>query len=218
MGETTMRPWADGLPRPHDLLWGASADWLEAGAPAWARAVLAAGLPVVVRRASARDGWIAVGLRGQGRERRHAAWMPLAAVRQCMRPEQLTGGGERECACAPLRALALLRPQLDALCRQRALAWGVTGGTGYQLGSGVTVLGEDSDLDLLLRAPRPLERRQAQALLERLERLPCRVDLQLETPAGAVALRDWASSASRVLLKAGSGARLVGDPWREVAA
>lgn len=218
MGEATIYRGADGLPRPHDLLWGASADWLEAGAPAWARAVLAAGLPVVVRRAPARHGWIAVGVRGHGRERRHATWMPRAAVRRCVPPEQLTGGGEREGRCAPLRALALLQPQLDALCRQHGLAWGVTGGAGYQLATGVTVLGESSDLDLLLRVPRPLQRRQAQALVERLEQLPCRVDLQLETPAGAVALRDWASAASRVLLKAGSGARLVGDPWREVAA
>jgi len=206
------------LPQPHDLLWGMSIDRLDAAAPPWAAEVLAAGQPVVVRRAPARDGWIAVGVRGHGREQRHAAWMPRAAIRRRVQPEQLTGGGDKQDACAPLRALALLQPQLDALCRQRGLAWGVTGGAGYQLATGVTVLGEHSDLDLLLRVPRPLERRQAVALLERLEQLPCRVDLQLETPAGAVALREWAGSASRVLLKAGSGARLVGDPWREVAA
>ncbi|SEI52944.1 phosphoribosyl-dephospho-CoA transferase [Azotobacter beijerinckii] len=206
------------LPQPHDLLWGMCTDRLDAAAPTWAAEVLAAGRPVVVRRAPARDGWIAVGVRGHGREQRHAAWMPRAAIRRRVQPEQLTGGGEREGVCAPLRALALLQPQLDALCRQRGLAWGVTGGAGYQLATGVTVLGEHSDLDLLLRVPRPLERRQALALLERLEQLPCRVDLQLETPAGAVALREWAGSASQVLLKACSGARLVGDPWREVAA
>ncbi len=218
MSEARMHQGVSGQPRPHDLLWGSTADWLEAEAPAWARAVLATGLPVVVRRAPSRDGWVAVGVRGHGRERRHATWMPLVAVRRCVQPEQLTEGGEREGVCAPLRALALLQPQLDALCRQHALTWGVTGGAGYQLATGLTALSESSDLDLVLRVPRPLQRRQALALLERLERLPCRVDLQLETPAGAVALREWASAASRVLLKADSGARLVGNPWGEVAA
>lgn len=218
MCEATISQGTSGLPRPHDLLWGLQAGMLEAGAPAWAAAVLDADRPVVVRRAPARDGWIAVGVRGHGREQRYATWMPQAAIRRCVQPEQLTRGGEEQGVCAPLRALARLQPQLDALCRQRGLAWGVTGGAGYQLATGVTVLSESSDLDLLLRMPRPLERRQALALLERLEQMPCRVDLQLETPAGAISLREWASSASRVLLKACSGAWLVGDPWREVAA
>lgn len=207
-------PAIDFQPHAHDLLWGMSAAQLDAGAPDWAREVLAAGQPVVVRRGPAPVGQVAVGVRGRGREQRYASWMPLAAISRRLAPEQLTGGGAGQDAWPALRALAWLAPQLDAL----GLSWGVTGGAGYQLATGQTVLHGNSDLDLLLRAPQPLQRSAAAELLALLDRALCRVDLQLETPAGAIALREWAGPAPQVLLKTSIGPRLVRDPWQEVAA
>lgn len=204
-------PATDIHPLAHDLLWGMHPAQLGADAPDWAREVLAAGLPVVVRRGPAPDGWIAVGVRGAGREHRHATWMPLAAIRRRLRPEQLTDAGAGQDALPALRALAWLAPQLDAL----HLVWGVTGGVGYQLATGVPVLHGNSDLDLLLRAPQPLGRPAAAELLALLAQAPCRVDLQLETPSGAIALREWAGPAPQVLLKTEQGPRLVDDPWLE---
>ena len=43
---------------------------LPGDAPAWAVQALATGQPVVVRRAACASGWVAVGVRGQGREQR----------------------------------------------------------------------------------------------------------------------------------------------------
>ncbi len=54
--------------------------------------------------------------------------------------------------------------------------WGVTGSTGYALATEIPVLHAASDLDLLIRAPQPLDR---EALLEwqtRVAQLPCRAD------------------------------------------
>jgi phosphoribosyl-dephospho-CoA transferase len=81
------------------------------------------------------------------------------------------------------------------------------------LASGVQALHEGSDLDLILRTPQPLARSQAQELLRMLEAVVCPVDMQLQTPFGAVALREWAGSARRVLLKNAGEAFLVIDPW-----
>ncbi|HEY6612364.1 MAG TPA: malonate decarboxylase holo-ACP synthase, partial [Pseudomonas sp.] len=174
----------------------------------------AAGQPVVVRRGPAPEGQVAVGVRGRSREQRYPTWMPLAAISRRVAPEQLTGGGAGQDAWPALRALAWLAPQLDVL----DLDWGVTGSAGYQLASGAPVLHGNSDLDLLLRAPQPLDRVAAAELLALLDRALCRVDLQLETPAGAIALREWAGPAPQVLLKTARGPRLVADPWQEVAA
>ena len=181
-------PAIDRQPQAHDLLWGMSAAQLDAGAPDWAREVLAAGQPVVVRRGPAPHGQVAVGVRGRSREQRYATWMPLAAIRRRVAPEQLTSGGAGQDAWPALRALAWLAPQLDAL----DLAWGVTGSAGYQLATGQSVLHGNSDLDLLLRAPQPLGRAAAVELLALLDRALCRVDMQLETPLGAITLREWA--------------------------
>ncbi|PMY78889.1 malonate decarboxylase holo-ACP synthase, partial [Pseudomonas sp. FW306-2-2C-D06B] len=87
------------------------------------------------------------------------------------------------------------------------------GGVGYQIATGVEVVHADSDLDLLLRTPQPLARAQARELQDILDCAPCRIDVQLETPAGAIALREWAGFARRVLLKSPHGPRLVSEPW-----
>jgi len=193
---------------PHDLLWGMRAEQLPADAPAWAVAVLAAGQPVVVRRARVASGLVAVGLRGATRDQRLAALMPVEVIAHRLAPEDLLGRQASE-DLPVFRVLAELRPLLDALGH----VWGVTGSAGFQLATGLPTAHPDSDLDLLLRTERPLPRSEARPLLQLLEGSACRVDLQLETPLGGLALREWAGTSSRVLVKTADGPRLVDDPW-----
>lgn len=106
--------------------------------PVWVCAALEAGWPVVVRRAPADPARVAIGVRGLAREQRWAGWMPLAAITRRLRLEAL---GQREPAMLrdlpAWRALRDLRAPLNAL----GLAWGVTGGAGFELASsGVAVL------------------------------------------------------------------------------
>ena len=198
------------IPRPHDLLWGMRPEQLPVDAPAWAVAVLTAGQPVVVRRARVAAGLVAVGLRGATRDQRLAALMPVEAISRHVAPEDLLGRQARE-DLPVFRVLAELRPWLDALGH----AWGVTGSAGFQLATGLLTAHPDSDLDLLLRTERPLPHNEARSLLQLLEGRACRIDLQLETPLGGVALREWASGALRVLVKTADGPRLVSNPWNQ---
>ncbi|MDD1021513.1 malonate decarboxylase holo-ACP synthase [Pseudomonas sp. TNT2022 ID1048] len=193
---------------PHDLLWGMTTAQLAADAPDWAFAVLEAGQPVVVRRALTAPGQIAVGLRGGTREQRYPAVLALESVQRGVHPEALCRmSGSR--SLPALRALQQLRGELDAL----GLVWGVSGSAGFELACGIAALHQHSDLDLILRTPEPFSRAQARELLALLECAECLVDLQLQVPAGALALREWAGTAPRVLLKSAEGARLVSDPW-----
>jgi phosphoribosyl-dephospho-CoA transferase len=194
----------------HDLLWGMTPAHVPADAPAWVLEAVASGHPVVVRRAMAEPGHVPVGVRGRLREQRYAAQMPLAAVQRRVIPEALCGVVSPRDLPA-LRALDLLRPVLAQE------AWGVTGSAGFELASGIQALHVQSDLDLILRTSERLERGDAEDLLAILNTAPCAVDLQLQTPFGAVALREWASGSRRVLLKTASGAHLVQDPWQAVA-
>lgn len=191
----------------HDLLWGMSPVHLPADAPAWA--VKAIGT-VVVRRAIVAPGQVAVGVRGRLREQRFAAEMPIAAVQRRVTPEALRDVASTRDLPA-LRALEQLRPVLAPL------NWGVTGSAGFELATGIEALHAQSDLDLIMRTPEPLDRNDARDLLVILDKAACAVDMQLQTPFGAVALREWAGSSRRVLLKTASGAHLVIDPWQAVA-
>jgi phosphoribosyl-dephospho-CoA transferase len=202
---------AEQAPLPHDLCWGMPVAGLPADAPAWVVDVVQRRHPVVVRRALAPAGQLAVGVRGPGREQRYATFMGLADVRRSVRPEQLgqlQGSGDAR-EWPALQALAQLRPLLNGL----GVAWGVSGSAGFELASGVRALHPGSDLDLIVRTPRYVSRQCAARWLQALEGAPCRVDVQLQTPRGGVALRDWAGTASQVLLKGPSAAELVVNPW-----
>ena len=192
----------------HDLLWGLTPAQLPVEAPHWAVEAMALGQPVVVRRASCAAGQVAVGVRGVLREQRFATLMLIDAIERRVRPEDLCAvRSDRDVPA--LHALAHLRPMLDAC----GWVWGISGSAGFELASGCAALHERSDLDLILRAPQPLARTEAQALLLLLDAAPCPVDLQVQTPYGAIALREWARPARRVLLKNSEQACLVLDPW-----
>ncbi|VVM84786.1 Phosphoribosyl-dephospho-CoA transferase [Pseudomonas fluorescens] len=192
----------------HDLLWGMTPEQLPADVPAWVIEALSDGQPVVVRRALSAPGLIAVGVRGRLREQRYATVMAVDAVQRRVKPEDLCHVSIGRDLPA-VRGLDQLRRMLDGC----GWVWGVSGSAGFELASGCVALHEGSDLDLILRAPQTLERAQAQELVRIFDTAACRVDLQLQTPFGAVALREWASPARRVLLKNASQACLVADPW-----
>ena len=192
----------------HDLLWGMTLEQLPAGAPAWVIDSISAGQPVVVRRALCTAGDIAVGVRGRLREQRFATVMRVDGIQRRVQPEALCHVLiERDLPA--VRALDQLRPMLDDC----GWVWGVSGSAGFELASGSIALHEGSDLDLILRTPQPLPRLQAQDLMKLLDAAACQVDMQLQTPFGAVALREWAGSSRKVLLKNAVGACLVDDPW-----
>jgi phosphoribosyl-dephospho-CoA transferase len=196
------------LPLAHDLLWGMTPAQLPADAPAWAVEVLAAGRPVVVRRALSAAGFVAVGVRGVLREQRLAASMPVDSIARRVSPEALCHvDSPRDLPV--MQGLQQLRPILDDC----GWVWGVSGSVGFELASGFTAMHAGSDLDLILRAPQMITRNQACKLVELFDQAVCRVDMQLQTPFGAVALREWASGSARVLLKNAHQAALVTNPW-----
>jgi phosphoribosyl-dephospho-CoA transferase len=74
----------------------------------------------------------------------------------------------------------------------------------------------ESDLDLLIRMPKLLPREAAKSLVAQLEeRACCRFDIQLETPAGGLSLREWANGIRKVMIKTEYGPCLLADPWQQ---
>jgi phosphoribosyl-dephospho-CoA transferase len=202
--------------RAHDLLRIARFT-ADAQAPDWLPAAFARAPFAVVRRASVADGFVAVGLRGATRSQRFGTSVAIADIEATFSPEHLAADeppNERS-ALPAFRALALLRDLRSAL---HDFAWGPTGSTGFELATHSQTVTESSDLDLLIRTPERCNpatiRALADALANAAARAGTRVDAQLETPAGGVALAELAAGRSRVLARAADGARLVADPWQ----
>jgi phosphoribosyl-dephospho-CoA transferase len=196
---------------PHDLVELASLDAivLDGPRPGWLRASLARAPFVVVRRSPRRGALLPVGVRGANRRERLAAWLPATGAARRVRPEELAARRGRRTRGAP--QLAAL-PDVAALMAARGLLWGPVGAAGFELATGVPCVSAASDLDLVVRAPAPLDRDLARALHAALAALPVRVDLLLETPAGGVALAEYAAG-SRVVLRTPEGPRWTVNPW-----
>jgi phosphoribosyl-dephospho-CoA transferase len=204
--------------RPHDLLWPRQRLDLISSTrlPIWASDEWQAKAPVVVRRERMTDrSLIPVGLRGRARSERHAAYVHRDRIQCCVTPESLARPEAwtryPDLADAPcIRALIGLAAALD----ETQLIWGVTGSAGFSLATGICAVRRDSDLDLLVRAPRRIGRDAALEVIGVLRHAPVRVDTQVETTHGAFALAEWAAGSARVLLKTESGPLLVDDPWQ----
>ena len=189
----------------------------EGAVPAWTRVSLAGAPWVVVRRARAPAGLIPVGVRGRARGERFAALLTPDTVAARVTPEDLVAARGWRHMPRTRRASSLrVMDAVDELFASLGLAWGPTGSVGFELATCVAAAGAASDLDVVIRAPEPWPLEYAREIAAHLDRLPARVDAQLDTPGGAVTLAEFARS-GRVLLRTPDGPRLTHEPWREAA-
>lgn len=204
--------------RPHDLLRLQRLQVFD-DEPVWVREAFGRAPYAVVRRALAADGFIAIGMRGVGRSERYGTWVASADVVSAVAPEALAFSRPHLADRVALPAFtALAALQEDATGPLNAFVWGPTGSAGFELAAQVPTVTASSDLDLLVRThENPLKKKLAIELRDYLQalaqRIGVRVDAQLDTPAGGVALAEWAAGKPRVLARHARGPQLVADPW-----
>ena len=206
-------------PRPHDLLWITGLDGLatDQSLPSWATAEWLAAAPVVIRRETVTDSaWLPVGLRGKTRSERFKALLSVDAIKHCVQPEFLAQTEawnihSQFSAFPAVKALASMASSLT----NTGLHWGPTGSVGFALATGLPVLRDESDLDIVLHAPSPISPEKMSLLQDVLDSQLCRIDMQIDTGHGGFAFAEWAAGRKTVLLKTGNGPVLTADPWSE---
>ena len=199
------------LVRTHDLVRVTDPELLvPSGAPDWVLAAVSTTPWVVVRRAAAAAGQLSVGVRGATRALRHATAIPIASVAEALPPEALVPRIDDMPTDLPARrSLHAARRRLDALGE----TWGPTGSMGFELAAGAPTVTPESDLDLVVRARGWSSRARFERLAGVLAELPARVDCQIETAEGAIALTEIVSDARELLLRTPTGPRLIESPW-----
>ena len=192
----------------HDLLWGMRCDFLDSNAPVWVKATIAQEQPVVVRRATTDSTVVAVGIRGTARHQRYATQMPVSAITKYLKPEALSNV-DLDCFPHLMNQLQIIQNILN----QKRWTWGYTGSVGFELATGIQTVTENSDIDLLIRTEEFLTKDEAKQLLQQLEQTELKLDVQLQTPKGGVALKERESYTGKVLLKLNDSAVLANNPW-----
>jgi phosphoribosyl-dephospho-CoA transferase len=181
---------------------------LPTDAPAWTHGALRTAPWVVARRAAAPAGFVAAGIRGADRSQRYAWLVNEHDVRSTVSPEDLSEVHPLDGRDVPAM-LALTKAR--ALMRNAGFAWGPTGSVGFELATGILTATTDSDLDLLIRVNVLSAAALARltALFQHLGHLGARVDCQVDTSVGAIALAELVSASSDVLVRTPSGPRLL---------
>ena len=212
-----MLPIGQYSPRVHDLLLLRSGAVSSAGMtkPAWVTSSRAADLWVVVRRAIAPDGLVAVGIRGVNRHQRWGGFADLADVNERLRPSQLFSSmaSRTRMRLPALVALFWLELQLDKLDKSQ-LDWGPVGSVGFELATGRQVITATSDLDIALFAPSRFTHATACDLWSVMSAAPAKVDVRVETPYCGFSLEEFARAGTeRVLVRLPAGRQFAADPW-----
>jgi phosphoribosyl-dephospho-CoA transferase len=181
--------------------------------PGWVSPCLHATPFVHVRRGIDRDTAIPVGVRGVSRAQRWATVCRKAFIRRVTSPEQLLAFPFPASRAASIPALQSLR-QLVTLWADLNFRWGPAGSIGFELLTGREVATAESDLDVVIYAPRRIAKKQAAHLCGEVAYLPSRIDIRVETSKCGFSLREYASvSTQKVLLRTPFGEILGGDPW-----
>ncbi|SHF84980.1 phosphoribosyl-dephospho-CoA transferase [Vibrio gazogenes DSM 21264] len=200
--------------QPHDLLWVNHLSDDEQP-PAWFHLTDLISRPVVVRRAPYQADRIAVGIRGFSRSQRHASLVTPQAIVRHLTPEQLVEqqGWYTQYQNHPLPHWQTLA-DIDDIFRSYSLAWGITGSLAFELATGMRTANQQSDIDLRILAPTPLDKQRASELAQQLTTLAQRPDVQIETALGAFALSEWLQTSGSVMIKSNQGPFLSANPWQ----
>jgi phosphoribosyl-dephospho-CoA transferase len=209
-----MLPIAQPPPRVHDLLLPrlGIVNCTNVAQPAWAELRSPDNRWVVVCRANAPDGLVAVGIRGINRHQRWGGFADLADIKQRLRPSQLSSCMARPARLAlpALAALSWLERQLS----RSELDWGPAGSVGFELATGSQVITATSDLDLALFAPTRFSRAIARDLWSLMSAAPAKVDVRVETPHCGFSLEEFAREGTeQVLVRLPAILQFAADPW-----
>jgi len=198
--------------RAHDLLIfkGPGDLFTEIPFPQWVLETVETNPAGVMRRAEHGKDLIPIGIRGKERGERSACWVNADRVLEVIRPFRLTDPANwkrKYIADLPLtvQSLQIITPFLN----ETGYEWGPAGSTGFELATGYTSIKSSSDLDLVIYIDEFFPVEEAKCLLARLEQqtlVP--IDIQLQTPIGGVALKEYIRS-DEVLLKSSSGPLLL---------
>lgn len=205
--------------KPHDLLRLHDIDNLISytSIPQWAKESLKKAPFVVVRRSRIMKDMVPIGIRGSERNERFAAFISYDNIAERITPNQLILDWNRIKASIRKDVPALeVLPKIKQILEDFHVKWGPGGSVGFELVSGFSTVSLSSDLDVIMYL-NSITVEKANKIMKDISELSIRVDVQIETPNGAISLQEYANGLSPILIRTENGPYLVkrADIWKE---
>lgn len=181
---------------------------------AWALEALKKSPFVVVRRAPILDKLIPIGIRGNLRSQRLAAFLPFSNIDNIFTPTYIV---EKKLWLENSHIKTTnIYSSIEIICKifdEYNLKWGICGSAGFELITKTPTVTENSDLDIMIKIEASDElfsAASAKDLCQKLFNIKVKTDIQIETPKGAIALAEYASETNPILIRTANGPELIG--------
>lgn len=199
----------------HDLLRvkGIKKIQVEDSMPKWAKDILQQSSYVIVRRGD-QSKKIPVGIRGLKKSQRLAAWIDYDNFDDIFTPQDAVEKFQK--SNNPrfnLPAFKLLKQLLPIM---KNYNWGVGGSLEYELATGIQMVHETSDVDVIMKRPVEMTRKEAKNLVDKLRQVSnTHADIQVVYNDIGFSLEEYALGKNKdILIKTNAGPKLVEDPWK----
>lgn len=161
---------------------------------------------VVVRRGEPLENKIPVGIRGSSRDKRYGTYLEKENILKIITPYEITdkrlwNKNKHIKESNIFKALEIV----EKVLKEKKLKWGPTGSTAFELISNTITINENSDLDILIKLSDYFSINEAKEINEKLQKVPCKIDVQLEVPQGIISLVEYARGDSPILLRTNEG-------------
>lgn len=175
---------------------------------------------VVVRRAPISNKLIPIGIRGSLRSQRLAAFLPFSDIYNIFKPTYIVEN-KLWLQSSHIKNTNMYSA-IEALYKtfeEYNLEWGICGSAGFELITKIPTVTENSDLDIMIKietAGNLFSAASAKELCKKLFDTKIKIDIQIETPKGAVALTEYSSETNPILIRTINGPKLINRKELEV--
>lgn len=165
--------------------------------PHWAELAIEKNPYVIVRRSHGVNGMIPVGIRGEERSQRFAAFVPEDKVESVIQPEQFVNSELwKEMDGEIYKKIYYIKNVLEKECVQ----WGIIGSLSYEMLTKIPCVTKDSDVDLIVRYDSSLTHDRCSRIMAELERLDVKVDVQVEWGGKAFSMAEYVCHRQEAIL------------------
>lgn len=180
--------------------------------PTWVKQKVARYPVAVVRRDVITDK-IAIGIRGDTKAQKFAAYITPDKITKYLSSVDVLKLVKNHNSNVDLwKAISEIRSYLD----KKNLNWGLSGSAAYELVTGIPTVTKNSDIDLIAFKQEKLSQVEAKSLLAYLNSFGLHADVQIMRGSAGFSLEEYAKSKNNeVLIKSNKGPYLSRTPWEE---